>query len=115
MKDQRVKADKKLPGPGVKFKGNKEEFIERSNIFNSFKGKKIFSQKPGEFWDFSGVVLLFGSLKPATMARFLVVVIRIGMVYFIPAAINEIVESSTDKITSKLYSRTGKSTDSYGF
>lgn len=34
---------------------------ERSNISKSFKGKKIFSHRSREFWDFAGIVLLFGS------------------------------------------------------
>jgi ABC-type Na+ transport system ATPase subunit NatA len=34
---------------------------ERSNISRSFKGKKIFAQKPKKLWDFAGVFLLFGS------------------------------------------------------
>jgi hypothetical protein len=175
---------------------------ERSNIYNSFKGKNIFSQKPGGFWDFAGVVLLFGSFmalyygydsirdkeylkflssllgqrrvfgfilasriillsmfvfiaticavfliwihgiklsitelifllifflfmllmtvfffslgticgsaKSGRLGRFLIVVIWIGMVYFIPAAINKIVESSADKITSNYISELEK-------
>lgn len=175
---------------------------ERSNIYNSFKGKKIFSQKSGGFWDFAGVLLLFGGLialyygydslrdkeylkflssllgqwrvfgfilasriillcifvfnaticavfllwirgiklsyiefnllwlfllimflmmmfffslgticgsaKSGRLGRFLIVVIWIGMVYFIPAAINKIVESSADKITSNYISELKK-------
>jgi ABC-type Na+ transport system ATPase subunit NatA len=176
---------------------------ERSNIHNSFKGKKIFSQKPGRFWDFAGIVLLFGSFmalyfgydslrdkeylkflstllggyqrvfrylllsriillcsfifiatigavlllwirgiklsvtefiflliffllmllltvvffslgticgsaKSGRKARFFVVVIWIAVVFFIPAAINEIVESSADTITSNYKSELEK-------
>lgn len=35
---------------------------ERLNIYNSFKGKNLFSEKKGNFKDFSGIILLFGSL-----------------------------------------------------
>jgi hypothetical protein len=35
---------------------------ERLNIYNSFKGKALFAEKSGGFKDFSGVMLLLGSL-----------------------------------------------------
>jgi ABC-type Na+ transport system ATPase subunit NatA len=35
---------------------------EKLNIEDSFKGKKVFAQQPGRWLDFSGIVLLFGSL-----------------------------------------------------
>jgi len=35
---------------------------ERLNIFNSFKGKTLFAEKSGGFKDFSGIILLLGSL-----------------------------------------------------
>ena len=35
---------------------------EKLNIYSSFKGKNIFAQKPGRLLDFSGIILLFGSL-----------------------------------------------------
>jgi len=35
---------------------------ERLNIYNSFKGKALFSEKLGGFKDFSGIMLLLGSL-----------------------------------------------------
>lgn len=35
---------------------------ERLNIYNSFKGKTLFSEKAGGFKDFSGTMLLLGSL-----------------------------------------------------
>lgn len=35
---------------------------ERLNIFNSFKGKTLFAEKGGGFKDFSGIMLLLGSL-----------------------------------------------------
>lgn len=38
------------------------EVGEKLNIEDSFKGKKVFAQKPGRWMDFSGIVLLFGSL-----------------------------------------------------
>ena len=34
---------------------------EKLSIYNSFKGKKIFSARQGKFIDFSGIILLFGS------------------------------------------------------
>lgn len=35
---------------------------ERLNIYNSFKGKALFTEKAGGFKDFSGIMLLLGSL-----------------------------------------------------
>lgn len=35
---------------------------ERLNVYNSFKGKTLFSEKSGGFKDFSGIMLLLGSL-----------------------------------------------------
>lgn len=35
---------------------------ERLNIYNSFKGKTLFAEKAGGFKDFSGIMLLMGSL-----------------------------------------------------
>jgi ABC-type Na+ transport system ATPase subunit NatA len=35
---------------------------EKINIYKSFKGKEVFVQKPGRYLDFSGLILLFGSL-----------------------------------------------------
>jgi hypothetical protein len=35
---------------------------ERLKIYNSFKGKTLFTEKSGGFKDFSGIILLFGSL-----------------------------------------------------
>jgi hypothetical protein len=32
------------------------------NIYDSFKGKQVFSLKPGRWLDFSGIMLIFGSL-----------------------------------------------------
>ncbi len=36
---------------------------EKLNIYDTFKGKKVFSQKTGKFLDFSGLLLLLGSLS----------------------------------------------------
>jgi ABC-type Na+ transport system ATPase subunit NatA len=35
---------------------------EKLNIYDSMKGKKLITQKPGRYLDFAGIVLLFGSL-----------------------------------------------------
>jgi hypothetical protein len=35
---------------------------ERLNIYNSFKGRRLFAEKSGGFKDFSGIMLLLGSL-----------------------------------------------------
>jgi ABC-type Mn2+/Zn2+ transport system ATPase subunit len=35
---------------------------EKLNIYVLFKGKKIFTEKPGKSFDFSGIILLLGSL-----------------------------------------------------
>lgn len=35
---------------------------ERLNIYNSFKGENFFTEKPGKLVDFSGIILILGSL-----------------------------------------------------
>lgn len=35
---------------------------ERLNIYDPVKGNKIFAEKPGKLMDFSGIILIFGSL-----------------------------------------------------
>ncbi|NIR06303.1 MAG: hypothetical protein GTN82_12850 [Candidatus Aminicenantes bacterium] len=60
-----------IPSPLCAFFNNTNLFTEltahvdvgeRLNIHNSFKGKEVFAQKIGRLWDFSGVILLLGSL-----------------------------------------------------
>jgi len=59
-----------MPSPTSIFFNNSNLFTEttahinvseRLNIYQTFKGKEVFKQKPGGFLDFSGFIFMFGS------------------------------------------------------